>query len=525
MATTDRARDRAGRSRTPRTGVEDAEPLYDARFMGSWIRMPVVIVVGAILALAVLSLVLPSTATYDPWAWIVWGREVTHGNLNTIDGPSWKPLPVVFTTVAAPFGEAAPYVWIAVARAGAIAAVVLAFEIGRRTVSPIAGILAAVPLALAPWWIWNGALANSEGLLMALVLGAILAHLEGRHRLALACGIGAGLLRPEVWPFLLLYVAVLAWRRDWRWRAGALAALAILPPAWLLPERWGSGDFWRAASRAQNPDPGAASLTANPSWTVLRNFADMLPNMSWIVLAAAGLAVLLVEIRRRAGRARSGPTVVTAAPEAEAPARSGATSAASPHAYRVALFLLLFGLAWLAVVVVMTERGFSGNQRYLIPPASLLVVAAAIAAGQGLRRVPGWPAGLVLALATLSVAYSATRDVPEQLRRVGYEARMVHNLPDVIAQAGGAARLRACGPISTLNLVVPQVAWAMKMHAVDISDTPDVPGQSMVVLRNHLNAKRPLQPDTANRNDLHVLASSRYWQIEATCPPAAGAAR
>ena len=28
------------------------------------------------LALAALSLVIPGAASYDPWAWLVWGREV-----------------------------------------------------------------------------------------------------------------------------------------------------------------------------------------------------------------------------------------------------------------------------------------------------------------------------------------------------------------------------------------------------------------------------------------------------------------
>ena len=41
---------------------------------------------------------LPAGPTYDPWAWITWGREITEWNLDTRTGPSWKPLPVLFTT-------------------------------------------------------------------------------------------------------------------------------------------------------------------------------------------------------------------------------------------------------------------------------------------------------------------------------------------------------------------------------------------------------------------------------------------
>ena len=55
----------------------------------------------------------PSVPTYDPWAWIIWGREITHLDLNTVSGPSWKPLPVLFTTPFALFGDdAAPALWL-----------------------------------------------------------------------------------------------------------------------------------------------------------------------------------------------------------------------------------------------------------------------------------------------------------------------------------------------------------------------------------------------------------------------------
>src|SRR3954467_13368567 len=70
------------------------------------------------LAVATLSLLLPSVPTYDPWAWIIWGREVLHGDLVTTTGPSWKPLPVIFTTPFSLLGDdGAPLAWIVIARA------------------------------------------------------------------------------------------------------------------------------------------------------------------------------------------------------------------------------------------------------------------------------------------------------------------------------------------------------------------------------------------------------------------------
>ena len=52
----------------------------------------VLIIVGC-LAVSALTLLFPSTPTYDPWAWILWGREIAHLDLVTEGGPSWKPCP------------------------------------------------------------------------------------------------------------------------------------------------------------------------------------------------------------------------------------------------------------------------------------------------------------------------------------------------------------------------------------------------------------------------------------------------
>src|SRR5215203_1638477 len=114
--------------------------------------------VVACFAIAALTLLVPSAPTYDPFAWIIWGREILHLDLDTVQGPSWKPLPVIVTTLSAPLGEASPYVWVAVGRAGAIAGLVVAFLLTRRLAGTAAGLGAAIGLGLMPWWIRNGAM-------------------------------------------------------------------------------------------------------------------------------------------------------------------------------------------------------------------------------------------------------------------------------------------------------------------------------------------------------------------------------
>ena len=56
------------------------------------------VLVVAALALAALSLLRPWALAFDPWAWVVWGRETGRLALDTSSGPSWKPFPVLFTT-------------------------------------------------------------------------------------------------------------------------------------------------------------------------------------------------------------------------------------------------------------------------------------------------------------------------------------------------------------------------------------------------------------------------------------------
>ncbi len=89
---------------------------------------------GCVALAAISAAVLPTVPSYDPWAWIVWGREVVDPHLSFAvgGGPSWKPLPVIFTTVFGLFGGAAPTLWVITARAGGLLGLAGAFQLARR---------------------------------------------------------------------------------------------------------------------------------------------------------------------------------------------------------------------------------------------------------------------------------------------------------------------------------------------------------------------------------------------------------
>src|SRR4051794_23585210 len=228
------------------------------------------LMLGGCVLLAVLSLLLPGEPTYDPTSWIIWGREIAEGTLSTTRGPSWKPLPVLFTTPFSLFGDdAAPQLWLVVARAGGLLGIVMGYRLAARLAGRSAGVIAAVAILASEGYVYNAWRGNSEGLLVGLTLWAVERHLDGRRTWAFVLGFGAALLRPEVWPFWGLYGLHLAWREPHR-RALVGALFAAIPVAWFLPEYLGSGDFLRAAARARQPRLDSAAYADFPALEVLR---------------------------------------------------------------------------------------------------------------------------------------------------------------------------------------------------------------------------------------------------------------
>jgi len=63
---------------------------------------------GAVLGASALTLLYRTTLSYDAWAWLVWGRQLRHLVFYPIHGPSWKPLPILFTVPFSLVPGAAP---------------------------------------------------------------------------------------------------------------------------------------------------------------------------------------------------------------------------------------------------------------------------------------------------------------------------------------------------------------------------------------------------------------------------------
>lgn len=471
----------------------------------------------ACVLLASLSLLLPSAPTYDPWAWIIWGREIAHLNLDTQLGPSWKPLPVLFTTVFSAFGGAAPYLWLIVARAGGLACLCIAFRLTKRltqsnTAAALAvfGIVSSLDLTSpVPYaWLHNVALGNSEQLFCALALLAVDRHLDRYGTQAFGLGLLACLLRPEAWPFFGIY-AVYLWFREPRKRRLIVAGVALIPLLWFGPEIWGSGDPLRASTRAMQPRPDSLTFTRHPALGVLSHAQQFLEIPLELGALYGALYALVTALRRRGSE------------------------------------LALLGLAtaaavWLATVAILTHDGYSGNTRYLVPAATLLSVIGAV----GLYHAIVHAAGLVSRLAVSSRAHRYSqavswvlvfcalfpgaihraRQVPIQVRALAYEAKLNTDLHNVIYKRNLNLTATPCGPVATDGFLVPNVAWQLGLPIAGVGVTPKNSGLILSVHRtlpiNSANPRDPIAqpPLPPPKSSFTHVATAGQWTAFASCP-------
>ena len=434
----------------------------------------VALVLGAFV-LAALSLLIPWSLAFDPQAWLVWGRDATRLTLDTNSGPSWKPLPVLVTTPLSVTGDAAPALWLLLARAAALLALAGAAVLAARLAGTVAGVVAAAAMALSPWWAYNAALGNSEGLLAATVLWAIVAHLDGRHRVALGLGAAAALLRPEVWPFLAAYCA-------WSWRAEpasrrAIVAIAIaVPLLWFGPDLLGTGGAIRANRAARGTaSPRSAAAEDVPGLAVLADATTLITVPA--VLAAVVAAVI---------------------------------------GSRVVRILAAAAAGWIGLVAVMAQAGYAGNPRYLVAAAAV----ASVLAGVGVARLgtvasPRRGAaigGVVLVVAIALVAWSDLRD---QAREVGVRADRHAALPELIAAAGGRDALVRCARVRTASDMRPLVAWELDIPMLGLDRRPMKPA---VVLRWRPQYAGPVEPVmNPAREGYRLLARAPGWEAWAAC--------
>ena len=401
-------------------------------------------VLACIVLAAISAAVLPTVPSYDPWAWISWGREVTDPHLSFAisGGPSWKPLPVVFTTIWALFGStAAPTLWVITARAGGLLGVVAAYLLasrlirGPRWAKVAAGLIAGAGIVITQaWWdeMFRG---TSEPMLIATALWAVLAHLDGRRGWAFSLGVATSLIRPEAWPLIIVYAGWL-WFKQPRLRVGIVLGLLSIPVFWFGPPWIGSGQPFLAAVHAEEYN---GDLGKHPLFTVLGRGVDiqLLP-----VLVAGVVAAVFAWFDK-------------------------------PRDW---LLLSLAGatVVWWVIVVGMTLDGYPGLERFYLPAAGMTCVLAGVGivrlAQLGASVVPAGrtavAVGLTAVLVAITIPWVGGRinQASAEYHTASQAVTRLDQMTAAVAAVGGHAGVFPCkSSFAAVNHSV-QTALAWKLH-------------------------------------------------------------
>jgi hypothetical protein len=431
---------------------------------------------------------------YDPYGWLDWGYQTLHGSLNLGGAPSWKPFSYIPNVVFALTGHEALHLWmltsVSVSLGGAVFAGRIAYRLtaregdaGRRRVPAIVAAIVAGACVLG---IQDGSLSlpgsmsylhyvlsgQSDAMIVTFCLAAVDMFLCGRLGWAWWLLVYAGLGRPEVWPFLVLYGLWILWRRPamrWMVLAGAVVTLFF----WFgIPEITNG----KADIAGQLALKSPRELHKNKIVGTIDRYRDLLYlPIELAALIAVGLAVL----RRN----------------------------------RTVLILAGVVVLWVFTEVAFVLHGFPGVQRYLFEAAGLTAVLAGVATGwllldarhwhASLPRWAGIPVAVVFVAVCLphakALADREHKDIVEQRNRT---TRIIQ-LGDYITALGGPARIQACGG-ALLNVEYVSIAgWYLHKNTGQIAYQPQVvlkrtnPIINFILLPNGWLAD-PLRPQNAH---------------------------
>ncbi len=429
-------------------------------------RTPAVSVVAGAAGLLIVSLLILLWARtrpgFDPYGWLVWGRQTVAGNLDTNAAPSWKPLPYLFTAPFGLFGHYQLWLWMVTSLAVSLAGAVFAGRIAYRlTLDGVeerhwagwvaAAFAAAAYFGLSSYWHYMLS-AQSDPMIVTACLAAIDCHLCGRYRWAFTLGSLAALGRPEVWPFLGLYT-IWAWLRVPSMRRLIVVELVLVVLLWFGIPALTSRTPFVAASNALG---SGRRLRSDRVFGTIGRFLDL---NTAVLLLTALLSVVLAVVRRD----------------------------------RVTLALAGGVCAWVIVEIAFALHGWPGLGRYMYEPAGVVVALAGVAVGRVLIEAPrisraaGW-AGValvvVIAAALVPPAVSRARSEHRDIRGQRTRTSEIGKLTGVIASLGGPGRFKPCGEPLTRLEYQTILAWTLHVNvsAVGYKYTPAIASGRPVVL-------------------------------------------
>jgi hypothetical protein len=382
--------------------------------------------------------------SYDAYGWMVWGYQTLHGSLDLGGAPSWKPVPFLFTVPFALFGHYQLWLWMvtacAVALAGPVFGARIAFRLcgGREPRDELPPLRRFAPYAAA--FVAGAAVlgiedyshyilsSQSDPMLVTFLLAALDMGLLGRYRWALVFAVLTGLGRPEVWPFLGLFM-LWCWFKVPGMRWMVIAGVVLIAFMWFGIPTITNG---RPDVAGQLAKGSPRQLKSNQLIGTVKRFHEMQYLPVWI---AAALAVVLAVVRRN----------------------------------WIVLTLGVGVVAWLIVEIAFAYHGWPALPRYMFEAAGVVAVLAGVAVGWLLgdlprivRGAPAWAgavAAAILVVAMLPGAVSRARTEHQDLRHERARTHQISTLQSATLRLGGAAHILRCGQPVTDVGYVSSLAW------------------------------------------------------------------
>ena len=388
--------------------------------------------------------------SYDSYGWLVWGYQTLHLSLDLGGAPSWKPLPFLFSVPYALFGHYQLWLWMftatAVALAGPVFAGRIAFRLTggselqtdgdpiRRYAPWAAAVFAGLAVLGLEDYFHYILSSQSDPLLVTFVLAAIDMFLLGRYRWTLVLGVLAALGRPEVWPFLGLFL-IWAWFKVPEMRWMLVAGVAVIAFMWFGIPTITNGRPDIAGQLAQQ---SPRALRHNRLFGTIGRFGELEYLPVWI---AAAFALVLAAMRRN----------------------------------WVVLGLGAGAVIWVAVEIAFAFHGWPALPRYMFEAAAVSAVLAGVGVGWlllelprlrvGLPRWVGVPVVVVLVGALVPGALARIRTERTDRRHEIGRTHQIALLQTTTNLLGGSRHIRNCGQPVTDVAYVSALAW---LYHVDV---------------------------------------------------------
>lgn len=397
---------------------------------------------------AAIGLVFYARPAYDAAGWMAWGRQILHWNLNLYGQPAWKPLPLIVTLPAALTGHRGQiWLWELAACGAAVGAPLMAARLAYRLsprggghvawLPPLVGaLIAAGTVASMSDYFKLVLQTNSDPLIVLLFLAAFDRLLSRRYGWALLMFWLAALGRPEVWPFLGLYVMWL-WLKVPHLRPWTVVTLLLLAAAWFVAPGLTSNSWLSPGSQALN----APTVIHGSKLTGVPNRLRTLTGRT-MQLEILG-SLVLVAVRRNRG----------------------------------ALLLAGAGILWTAIELAFALHGWAASQRFLMEGGSCLAVVGGVGAAHALTW-PSWRrVGLrwIGAAAVVAVAVAGVFFIHQTVRtdRTLVDGKRItvqylDRLSQLVAMDGGARAIRSCGqPVTGIGWQ-SILAWELDMNTGNV---------------------------------------------------------